>query len=92
MVGKTIIILDENTASRIFLANALREKQFKVLEASSATEASIITRRDEPDLVLFDPVLTDLKMEITSERICRGPIYGSSSYWPVPPILKRRIH
>ena len=61
MVGKTILVVDENPASRSFLANNLREKQFKVLEAPSAKEALITAWRDEPHLILFDPVLTDLK-------------------------------
>ena len=61
MVGKSILILDENAASRNFLGNTLREKQFKVLEAASGKEALIIAWRDEPDLVLFDPVLSDIK-------------------------------
>ena len=63
MVGKSILILDENATSRNFLGNTLREKQFKVLEAASGKEALIIAWRDEPDLVLFDPVLSDIKDE-----------------------------
>ena len=35
MVGKKILILDENEASRKFLSNLLRQKQFEVLEAPS---------------------------------------------------------
>lgn len=61
MVGKTILLLDENPASRNFLANSLREKQFKVLEAPSGREALISAWRDEPDLIVFDPVLTDIR-------------------------------
>lgn len=61
MVGKTILLLDENPASRNFLANSLREKQFRVLEAPSGREALISAWRDEPDLILFDPVLTDIR-------------------------------
>lgn len=63
MVGKAILVLDENTASRTFLANTLREKQFKVLEAPSGKEALIIAWRDMPDLILFDPVLSDIHDE-----------------------------
>ncbi len=63
MVGKTILLLDENEASRKFLSNTLREKQFNVAEAASGKEALISAWRDEPDLVLFDPVLSDLKGE-----------------------------
>ena len=61
MIGKTILLLDENEASRKFLSNTLREKQFKVLESTSGKEALISAWRDEPDLVLFDPVLSDIK-------------------------------
>jgi len=63
VVGKIILILDENAASRNFLVNTLREKQFNVLEAASGKEALISAWRDEPDLVLFDPVLSDIKDE-----------------------------
>ena len=63
MVGKKILIVDENAASRNYLVNILREKQFNVLEAASGREALIAAWRDEPDLVLFDPVLADIKDE-----------------------------
>lgn len=61
MLGKSILILDENPASLTFLANTLREKQFTVLEAPSGKEALIAAWRDVPDLILFDPVLSDIK-------------------------------
>ena len=60
MVGKKILILDENEASRKFLSNLLRQKQFEVLEAPSGKEALIVAWRDTPDLILFDPVLSDI--------------------------------
>jgi two-component system KDP operon response regulator KdpE len=63
VVGKTILLLDENEASRKFLANTLREKQIKVLEAASGKEALIVAWRDEPDLILFDPILSDFRGE-----------------------------
>ena len=69
MVGKKIAILDENATSRNFLANILREKQFNVLEAASGREALILAWRDEPDLVLFDPVISDIKAEEFIQRL-----------------------
>lgn len=60
MVGKKLLILDENEASRKFLSNLLRQKQFEVLEAPSGKEALIVAWRDAPDLILFDPVLSDI--------------------------------
>ena len=63
MVGKSILVLDGNAASRNFLANTLREKQFETYEASSGQEALIFAWRDLPDLILFDPVLSDIRVE-----------------------------
>jgi len=73
VVGKKILIVDENAASRSFLSNTLREKQFKVLEASSGKDALIVAWRDEPDLVLFDPVLSDLKDEEFISKLRNNP-------------------
>jgi len=60
LVGKSILIVDDNPASRIFLANHLRGKQFKVLEAPTGKEGLIMAWRDGPDLILFDPTLPDI--------------------------------
>ena len=60
MVGKTILIVDENPASRVFLASHLRAKQFNILEAPTGKEGLIVAWRHEIDLVLFDPILTDI--------------------------------
>ena len=60
MVDKTVLIVDDNLASRTFLANYLRAKQFTVLEAPTGKEALIVAWRHEPDLVLFDPILADI--------------------------------
>ena len=60
MVGKKILILDESEASRKFLANFLHEKQFEIFGAPSGKEALIMAWRDLPDLILFDPALSDI--------------------------------
>ena len=60
MVGKTILIVDNNPASRIYLANYLRAKQFKILEAPTGKEGLIMAWSQEPDLILFDPTLVDI--------------------------------
>lgn len=85
MDGKTILILDENTASRKYLANILHEKQFKIIEAASGKETLIIAWRDAPDLILFDPVLSDIQdKEFVSKlrnnpRTSRTPLIAISS-------------
>lgn len=73
MVGKTILLLDENPSSRHFLANALREKQFNVLEAPSGKEALISAWRDMPHLILFDPVLTDIRDDEFISKLRTNP-------------------
>lgn len=73
MIGKTILVLDENAASRHFLANILHEKQFKVLDAPSGKEGLIVAWRDTPDLILFDPVLSDLRAEEFISKIRNNP-------------------
>ena len=73
MVGKSVLILDDNTASRNFLANTFLEKQFKVKVAAAGKEALIIAWRVEPDLILFDPVLSDLKVEEFIQRLRDHP-------------------
>jgi pilus assembly protein CpaE len=60
LVDKTILVVDDNPASRVFLANHFRAKQFKVLEAPTGKEGLIVAWRHEPDLILFDPSLKDI--------------------------------
>lgn len=60
MVGKRILVVDENPASRVFLANHFKQKQFEVAEAPTGKEGLIAAWRDRPDLVLFDPTLHDI--------------------------------
>jgi pilus assembly protein CpaE len=60
VVGKSILIVDDNPASRTYLANYLKGKQRKVLEAPTGKEGLIVAWRDQPDLILFDPVLQDV--------------------------------
>ena len=53
MAGKTILAVDGNETSRIFLSSTLCEKQFHILEASFPEEASIFAWRAQPDHALF---------------------------------------
>ncbi|GAB4454822.1 MAG: hypothetical protein OHK0041_19220 [Anaerolineales bacterium] len=60
MPGKTVLIVDENQATRAYLANTLRERLFDILEAGSGKEALISAWRDQPDVILFDPNFPDI--------------------------------
>ncbi len=63
MEQKTILIVDVDAATRKFLAGKLREKGYKVLQASSGKEGLISAWRDRPDLILAEPILPDLDVE-----------------------------
>jgi len=60
VVGKCILIVDHNPASRVFLAKHLRNREFNVLEAPTGKDGLIASWRDQPDLILFDPTLPDV--------------------------------
>ena len=61
MIGKIVLIADENQATRGYLSSVLKERQFTVLEVGSGKEALISVWRDHPDMVLFDPTFSDIQ-------------------------------
>lgn len=73
MLGKSILIVDDNPSSRIFLANHLRGKQFTVLEAPTGKEGWIVAWRDQPDLILFDPTLHDIPDQEFIQKLRNDP-------------------
>lgn len=73
MVGKSILIVDEHPASRTYLANFLKGKQFKVLEASTGKDGLIVAWRDVPDLILFDPTLADIPDKEFIQKLRNDP-------------------
>lgn len=85
MVEKSILIVDDNPASRIYLTNFLKVKEFEVLEAHTGKEGLIAAWRDAPDLVLFDPTLADISdrefiHKLRSDpRTSRTPLVALSS-------------
>lgn len=60
MIGKTILIVDDNPSSRVFLANHLKAREFQVLQAPMGKEGLIVAWQHEPDLILFDPTVKDI--------------------------------
>lgn len=76
MAGKTILVLDGNETSRVFLSDMLRKKGYKTLGASSGREALIFAWRDHPDLIVFDPVISDLPVEEFLQKLRRDSRTG----------------
>jgi len=77
--GKTVLVVDTNEASRTFLSETLRKRQFQILEASSGKEALIFAWRDRPDLVIFDPLLSDIPVEEFIQKLRRDARTGNIS-------------
>ncbi|HLO28891.1 MAG TPA: response regulator [Anaerolineales bacterium] len=73
MVGKSILIVDDNPASRIYLAYHIQRKQFTVLEAPTGKEGLIMAWRDQPDLILFDPTLRDITDQEFIQKLRNDP-------------------
>ncbi len=60
---KTVLIVDEDGASRRFLADIFARKGIHALETPLGKEGLIFAWRDRPDLILVDPKLGDLPGE-----------------------------
>lgn len=69
MAGNSILIVDSDNASRNFLSVALRREGYQVMQAASGKEGLIVAWRDQPDLIVVDPVLPDLKGEEVAVRL-----------------------
>ena len=51
---KTVLIADDNAASRELLQSALEPLGLRVIEAADGEEALTLIQRDSPDLILLD--------------------------------------
>ena len=61
MTSKSILLVDPNETSRKYLSTELQGKEYTVLETGSGKEALISAWRDSPDLILFDPIFSDIQ-------------------------------
>jgi MinD-like ATPase involved in chromosome partitioning or flagellar assembly/ActR/RegA family two-component response regulator len=67
MPEKKVLIIDADVASRNFIVRNLLAQKYEVLQAGSGKEGLIYAWRDRPDLVVIDPIITD----ITGEELAR---------------------
>ncbi|MBC7879520.1 MAG: response regulator [Anaerolineales bacterium] len=63
MPEKRILIVDEDVASRNFIARNLLDQNYDVIQCGSGREGLIHAWRDRPDLIIIDPTIRDLKGE-----------------------------
>lgn len=63
MPDKTILVVDADSASLNFLVRMVKEQGYFVLSADSGKDGLAMAWRDQPDLIIFDPVLPDIPAE-----------------------------
>lgn len=69
MPEKKILIVDEDVASRNFIARNLLDQNYHVVQVGSGKEGLIHAWRDRPDLVIIDPTIKDLKGEEIAAKL-----------------------
>jgi CheY-like chemotaxis protein len=56
----SILVIDPDSASRNYLATMLEKSGYTVITTSSGKEGLIMAWRDQPSIIILDPVLPDL--------------------------------
>ena len=69
MSAKTILIVDGDTASLNYLMRLLQAQRYFVLGTELGKEGLANAWRDQPDLIIFDPVLRDISLEEFLQQI-----------------------
>jgi pilus assembly protein CpaE len=67
--SRTILLIDADAASRIYLRRTLENEGYQILQAASGKEGLICAWRDRPDLFLVDPALPDMKGEELMQKL-----------------------
>ncbi len=73
MPGNTILIIDDDAASRKYVAAVLQKKGYSTLEAGSGADGLVAAWRDRPAVVVADPALADLPGEQLAARLRADP-------------------
>jgi CheY-like chemotaxis protein len=68
-----ILVVDGDPPSRNFVANILRKEGHVVLQAASGEEGLVVALREAPQLIIADPMLSDLPGEALATRIRSDP-------------------
>ncbi len=82
-----VLVVDENGASRLTLANQLSAGGYKVLESSDGLEALQVIAREHPDLVLAEVLMPRLDGFSLCRQLKTDPVTAS-----IPVVLLTRNH
>lgn len=73
MIGKKVLLVDPDAASRNFISRSLLQGKCEVLHAGTGKEGLISAWRDRPELIVADPVLPDLRGEELAIKLRQDP-------------------
>jgi pilus assembly protein CpaE len=73
MAGYKILVIDGDAPSRNFVANILRNEGHTVFMAGSGEQGLIAAFRDSPQMIIADPLLSDLPGEELAVRLRSDP-------------------
>ena len=73
MPDKTILIVDKDTTSLNYFVRMFQEHGYSVLGADQGKDGLIRAWRDQPDLIIFDPVFQDITSEGFLQNLRQDP-------------------
>src|SRR5512133_110983 len=73
----TVLVIDADEANRNFLAQLLHKKNYKVIHAATGEDGMRLVDEAEPNIVIFDTKLPDMKSMELIERLQHHPsVFG----------------
>jgi len=73
MAGRKILVIDGDAASRNFLAQYLRKEGDSVMLAPNGSRGLVLAWKDTPDIIIADPMISDLPGEELAARLRTDP-------------------
>ncbi len=78
MEEKSVLIIDADAPSRIYLGRVLTQRGYHVLQAASGKEGLILAWREHPAVIVIDPRLPDLSGEEVVQKLRKDPRTAST--------------
>ena len=74
MPSKTILVVDDEKDTLVFLANTLRRLGYEVIAVSRGLEVVELVKNQRPDLILLDIVMPNISGEDVADILSRDPL------------------
>jgi CheY-like chemotaxis protein len=77
MEEPTVLVIEDDPATRQLLLGILRVGHFNALAAEDAIEGVRMARRQKPDLIIMDLYLPGMKGSTAAEAFVNDPVFAS---------------